>query len=252
MVNLEKIVQAIGGVIDAKRQALAALEEKTKDARRALLTAATSYDEQRTRLLEERAQLDQAERLVDEAEGAWRRSIEHGEGVKKLEVDIKRSYERQEELRQERREALGRFSATYDYVVRALLGDEVEGRVDASGRSLVLTVEHHGERDSAALATVKLLAFDLAAMTESVEGRGDFPRFLIHDGPREADMAPDIYERLFLYARQLEECFSGDAGFQYIITTTAPPPEALREEPWLLQPTLDASRAEGRLFGVDL
>lgn len=250
--NLERVVHAIGGIIDAKRQALAALEEKTRDARRALLAAATSYDEQRGRLLEERAQLGQAERLVNDAEGVWRRSIEQGETVKKLDADIKESYEWQEQLRRERREALARFSATYDYVVRALLGDEVEGRIDASGRSLVLTVEHHGERDSAALATVKLLAFDLAAMTESVEGRGDFPRFLIHDGPREADMAPDIYERLFLYGRQLEECFNGDASFQYIITTTAPPPEALWREPWLLQPVLDASKAEGRLLGVDL
>src|SRR5690606_38606551 len=121
-------------------------------------------------------------------------SIEHAESVRTLESDIKSSYDRQDELRQERRDALVRFSAIYDYVVRALLGDEVQGRIDTSGRSLVLAVEHHGQRDSAALATVKLLAFDLAALTASIEGRGDFPRFLIHDGPREADMAPDIYE----------------------------------------------------------
>ncbi len=65
-------------------------------------------------------------------------------------------------------------------------------------------------------------------------------------------MDPGIYERLFIYGRQLEECFSGDPSFQYIVTTTAPPPEALRTTPWLLQPVLDASKAEGRLLGVDL
>ena len=27
-------------------------------------------------------------------------------------------------------------------------------------------------------------------------------------------MAPDIYERLFLYARQLERCFEGEPSFQ--------------------------------------
>ncbi len=248
----EQVVGALVSMLDGKRKAVSVAESTSKDARRALLAAATSYDEQRGRLLEERAQLGQAERLVTEAEEAWKRSVQQGEAVKKLEADIKGSYERQDELRRERRDALARFSATFDYVVRALLGDEVEGRIDASGRGLLLTVEHHGERDSAAIATLKLLAFDLAAVTESVEGRGDFPRLLIHGGPHEADMDPGIYERLFIYGHQLEECFSGDPSFQYIVTTTAPPPEALRRTPWLLQPVLDASNAEGRLLGVDL
>ena len=250
--NLERIIEAMRSFFQTKRQELAGLEACTKEAKRARMVAATNYDERRARLLEERAQLAQADRLVADAEHAWAASVEIGEAVKKFETSIKSSYEQQEQLRRERREALARFSTTYDYVIRALLGDEVEGRIDASGRSLVLAVEHHGERDSAALATVKLLAFDLAAMTESIEGRGDFPRFLIHDGPREADMAPDIYERLFLYGRQLEQCFKGEPSFQYIITTTAAPPETLRGEPWLLQPVLDASRAEGRLLGVNL
>lgn len=250
--NLERIVEATRSLAETKHQMLAGLEATTREARRALMAATTAYDEQRGRLLEERAQITQAERLLRDAEVAWKTSVKHGETVRKLETDIRSSYDRQDELRRERREALVRFSATYDYVVRALLGDEVEGRIDSSGRSLVLAVEHHGERDSAALATVKLLAFDLAAMTMSIEGYGDFPRFLIHDGPREADLAPDIYERLFFYARQLEQCFTGKPNFQYIITTTAPPPDTLRGEPWLLQPVLDASKAEGRLLGVDL
>jgi hypothetical protein len=203
-------------------------------------------------LLEERAQLRQTEQLVGHAEEAWARSIEQADAVKSLASQIEDSYKRQEELRHERREALGRFSATFDYVVRALLGEEVEGRVDASGRGLSLIVEHHGERDSAAIATVKLLAFDLAGVTASIEGRGYFPRFLIHDGAREADMAPDIYERLFLFARRLEECFSGEPSFQYILTTTAPPPKSLQAAPWLMQPILDASTADGRFLRVDL
>ena len=158
------------------------------------------------------------------------RSTEHAEAAEDdWRGDIEASYARQDQIRREGREALDRFSATFDYVVRAIIGDEVEALVDTSGRSLSLVVEHHGERDSAALATVKLLAFDLAALTESVQGRGSFPRFLVHDGPREADMAPDIYERLFLYARQLEHCFDGDPSFQYIVTTTTRPPNDFLE-----------------------
>ncbi|HXM70803.1 MAG TPA: chromosome segregation protein SMC, partial [Thermoanaerobaculia bacterium] len=120
-----------------------------------------------------------------------------------------------------------------------------------AGRALVLGLDYRGERDSAALATLKLLAFDIAALTSSIEGAGSFPRFLLHDGPREADMAPEIYERLFLYARQLEECFAGDASFQYIVTTTTRPPETLQRAPWL-RLELAGAPAANRLLRVDL
>ena len=59
----------------------------------ALLLAATSYDERRGKLLEERAEIGQAERLVTDAEAAWRRSTEQGEAVKRFmrEAEIGRS-----------------------------------------------------------------------------------------------------------------------------------------------------------------
>ena len=144
------------------------------------------------------------------------------------------------------------MSDRFAYVVRALLGDAMGGRIEDDGRHLALRVDEHGDRESAAVATIKLLAFDLAALTASIEGHGTLPRFLIHDGPREADMDQTIYERLFLYAKSLEERFRGEAGFQYILTTTAPPPKSLQRAPWLIDPVLDASRADGRLLGVDL
>jgi hypothetical protein len=95
------------------------------------------------------------------------------------------------------------------------------------------------------------LAFDLAAMTESIQGRGGFPRFLLHDGPREADMAADIYERLFLFVRRLEECFECEAGFQYIVTSTTRPPEQFLGDPWR-RLTLSGVPAEERLLRCDL
>lgn len=241
---LEERAAELRGVLDEAKTA-------TMVARRAFMAAATAYDEERGRLLDEEARIRQSERLVDDAEDAWNQSAGQAELVRTIAAQVEASYTRQEELRQSARQALGRFSATFDYVLRALLGDEVEGRVDTSGRALALLVEHHGERESAALDTVKLLAFDLAAMTESMQGRGSFPRFLLHDGPREADMATDIYERLFLYARQLEACYAGEPGFQYIVTTTTRPPTEFLGEPWLrLQ--LAGAPAEQRLLRMDL
>jgi hypothetical protein len=102
------------------------------------------------------------------------------------------------------------------------------------------------------MTTIKLLAFDLAALKLGLDGWGQFPGLLVHDGPREADMDGRIYERIFLYARLLEEKSEGAPAFQYVITTTAPPPAELQKSPWLLDPLLDASKPEGRLLKMDL
>lgn len=247
----KEIVRALEESARAKEHALKEAEGSTKTARHAFLTAATTYDEQIGKLLEQQARLRQAQRFVDEAEAAWIDSTEQATRIQQLADDIRASYVRQEEFRRIGRQALGDFSATFDYVLRALLGEEVEGRVETSGRGLNLIVEHRGERDSAALSTLKLLAFDLAAITESIQGRGHFPRLLVHDGPREADMAPDIYERIFLYVRRLEECFSDEPSFQYIVTTTTQPPDDFLDEPWM-RLKLAGAPAEERLLRMDL
>ena len=247
----QEVVRAIEATIAKKERALKDAEAATLAARRNYLAAATAYDEQRGRLVDEQAQLQQAQRLADDAEDAWAQSTKQAELVSQLAADIDASYARQEDLRKAALQALGKFSTTFDYVLRAVLGDEVEGRVETSGRGLDLIVEHRGQRESAALATLKLVSFDLAALTESVQGRGCFPRFLVHDGPREADMAPDIYERIFLYARQLEQCFQGEPSFQYIVTTTTQPPADFLAAPWM-RLKLAGAPAEERLLRMDL
>jgi len=115
-------------------------------------------------------------------------------------------------------------------------------------------VDHRGDLTSAAIETLKFLSFDFAAMISSVEGRGLHPRLLIHDGPREADMAADLYQKMFLLVRELELAFGAGRprSFQYIITTTEPPPEELQNAPWRIEPILDASTKEGRLLREDL
>jgi len=114
-------------------------------------------------------------------------------------------------------------------------------------------MSERGDLTSAAIETLKILIFDLAALICSVEGRGFHPRFLIHDGPREADMAADLYQKIFLLAHELELAFgNGAPGFQYIVTTTEPPPVDLQDSKSQLVPVLDASTKTGRLFKEDL
>jgi hypothetical protein len=215
------------------------------------MSASTAYDEARSKLERERATLWRLEQMIDSAETAAHEAAEKAEAIVILSREIAESYVRQDQLREAQNAVLGRFSARFDYVVRAILGDEFTGQVDMSGRSLALTAWQHGERDSAAIDTVKLLAFDLAAVMTSIEGEGAFPRFLVHDGPREADMAPELYERLFLFAHELEKCFQGEPSFQYILTTTTQPPDRFVREPWLcLQ--LAGVPAEARFLRCDL
>lgn len=232
---------------------LAEAERATKAARREFLSANTAHAEATSKLQDEGSKLDRVADFIDAAEGAAKNAASKADSIKQLTKDIDDSYTQQEKIREAQRTAIGRFSARFDYVVRALIGDQVAARIDTSGRSLSLTVEEHGERDSTFIATVKVLAFDLAAILASIEGHGAFPRFLVHDGPREADMAPDVYERIFLLAQEIEKCFEGEPAFQYIVTTTTTPPEKFieRDAPWLrLQ--LSGLAAQERLLRQDL
>lgn len=146
------------------------------------------------------------------------------------------------------------FSNVFADIIRAVMGASVDPKVSVTNEGIVPHVTRKGELSGAALDTIKTLAFDLAAVVASIEGQGSHPRFLIHDGPREGDMARIIYERFFIYAAGIEAAFASreDSSFQYIITTTTPPPKNMRQgSRWLLKPVLDSRRREQRLLKED-
>lgn len=251
LARARELVGALAANVEAKRAALQDATRVTAQARRAALSAGTAYQERRYALVAEHERLDQIEKLLNEASEASEASESLAAALRSLESDIRESYAKQDAARKKSATAMAHFSRTFEYVVRSLIGEGVAANAELSGRSVSLVVEDRGERESAALETVKLVAFDFAALTEGIQGRGTFPGFLLHDGPRDADLAPDIYERIFLYARRLEECFSSEPAFQYIITTTTPPPHELRTDPWLRE-TLRGAPSSERLFRRDL
>ena len=245
------VAEAIEREIASLREAFRVAEGNTRTARHAFLAESTAYDNSRAELLRDHATLVHLSRVMAEAVEAVKQAAEQVDAISRLDREIDDSYARQAAIRATQQAAVDRFSRRFDYVVRAILGEQVVGRVDATGRSLSLVVEEHGERDSAAIATIRLLAFDFAALVSSIEGDGVFPRFLIHDGPREADLSPDIYERLFLLSRELEQGCGEEPSFQYILTTTTRPPDPFVAAPWLrLQ--LAGAPAEQRLLRCDL
>lgn len=153
-------------------------------------------------------------------------------------------------FRNKQARVFGRMSGKFDPIVRRLVGHDAKGRIILSGVGIELSVDMGGDRTTAAIDSLKVLAFDLAALCLSIEGATRVPAFLLHDSPREADLGLSIYHQLFHLVRELE----GQAEqplFQYIVTTTTRPSDDLTREPWLVL-TVRGSPGHERLLGCDL
>ena len=259
-VKVENKADDIEKNIVAQKKRIAALEkEKTalvdaaEKAQTILTKAQTSFNGERDKLIEQRLKVKAVIRRAKEAKSDGKEATTLEESVVELDKQIRQSRALQADAREKQKKALSYFSDTFDRVAKAILGLEVSGSIHFDGRQIETKMSERGDLTSAAIETLKILIFDLAALICSVEGRGFHPRFLIHDGPREADMAADLYQKIFLLAHELELAFgNGAPGFQYIVTTTEPPPVDLQDSKSQLVPVLDASTKTGRLFKEDL
>lgn len=153
-------------------------------------------------------------------------------------------------FREEQAQVFSRISTFFDSVIRELVGPTASGKVSLDGNGLKLSVELGGDRSTAAIDSLKVIAFDLAAMCMSIEGGTHLPAFLMHDSPREADLGLSVYHRLFRLVRSLER-EEGQPLFQYIVTTTTRPPEEMSNSPWL-RDKLGGAPAEARLLRRNL
>ena len=210
--------------------------------------------------------LREVERLRDARSDAWfkaRRLIDDVDRLDELLVEQERTQSRADTLErdiQTKRDRTAAFrdaqtgvidtlSRFFNAIIRAVIGADAAGTISFDGNGLRASVELGGERSTAAIDSVKVIAFDLAAMCMSIEGRTHLPAFLVHDSPREADLGLSVYHRLFRLVRNLEEA-GAQPLFQYIITTTTSPPEDMQMEPWL-SVTLGGDEGE-RLMKRDL
>ncbi len=210
--------------IEAERKKLNAPADQAKKLREALTTYQERCEESKT-LAEELAKLEKTKTTLDK------------------EIT---------DLADNERSVVLDFELLYDALAKELLGDKVTGEVKLK-KGIEPDLKYHGRRKSAALNLSKLLAFDLTCMALAMTSeRVKHPRFIIHDSPREADLAIGIYHALFRTARMLEQACDGEPAFQYIVTTTEAPPEEFKNGKWLLRPVLDASVPEHRFLGVDL
>jgi uncharacterized protein YydD (DUF2326 family) len=172
--------------------------------------------------------------------------------VNSLTEQIRESRQRQSDIRKAHWNDRLDLAEHYRAVLSELLGPKVGGSIsfDKEGQ-LVLEAENRSTLSSAAIEALKSVSFDLASVFRSVAGGGHHPRLLIHDSPKVADMSPVPYAALFDLVRDVEALADGKPTFQYIVTTTEPPPTQFKQSGHIVL-TLDASAKEGRLFMEDL
>lgn len=81
---------------------------------------------------------------------------------------------------------------------------------------------------------LEVLLGDIVCLLDSaLSDASNHPGFLVHDCPREADMSERLYREFFLVASEAAEQLGegGAVPFQFIVTTTSPPPEDVHGEP---------------------
>lgn len=92
-------------------------------------------------------------------------------------------------------------------------------------------------RGGEAYQVLEVLLGDIVCLLDSaVSEASNHPGFLVHDCPREADMSERLYREFFLAAAEAAEQLGHDGAvpFQFIVTTTSPPPRELGKAPHLI------------------
>ena len=173
------------------------------------------------------------------------------EVIEQLDSKIEVSYQELTAVRQVLNRQRNQTSGCYAHVLRGIFGDDADGNIVVDGRGLHPSPDDRLAPNGAALSVMaSVLGFDVSCMAASIVGIGNHPRFLIHDSPREGDMEELLFHRLFDATVSLEALFvDREPSFQYIITTTSPPPDGLAngKGPYI-RLTLDARTPEGRLL----
>lgn len=193
----------------------------------------------------------EARRLLDEAR-ALRTEFEKPTSTASLNEELDTLRLQLEQGRGRSQEAIYSLETQYRAIMAAWLPDGVDGVIKLDGKGLKVDVEFNGrgEVSTAALDSLKIVAFDLAALHLATEGKAIIPPFLIHDSPREADLDGMLYGRLFEMIAEWEKD-SETPGFQYIVTTTtAPPPDLCGDD--FVKLKMSSTPAKERLFKTDL
>lgn len=163
----------------------------------------------------------------------------------KVETELNRVRMQLVILQQSKSERERALASITDALTQLLLPDGAIGTFDPRDELRPFRLSMRGGE---AYRVLEVLLGDIACMLDCPRPESSLPGFFIHDCPREADMSTGLYESfLTLIATLQNEQYDGsDTPFQYIVTTTTPPPANLQGDAVCL--TLDPSSDDGLLF----
>jgi hypothetical protein len=240
--------------LENKAQQLAAkigqVEQQIQSVNKNLNAANTANQKSQKAALSAQDEIYRARRILDDV-----RSLSENEKDEPSPLPTKELETVRAQLTQGRKragQAIQDLEERYRGVMHAWLPKGVDGSVKLDGKGLKVFAQFsdRGEVSTAALDSLKILAFDLAVLHLATEEKADLPAFLIHDSPREADLDSVLYARLFELVYQWEN-ETETPCFQYIITTTSAPPKDLRKDQFV-KLTMSSTPPNERLFRRDL
>ena len=243
--DVKTTIEGVGAEIAVLKQQLPPVRS-TRDALRQALSKAEKLSEGRsTSWFKVTRSLDDIKRLARDWDD-WDQAISD---AAKLVTQMEDNRDRMVAFREQQGLVFDRLSNYFDAVIRTVVGPMASGRVTLDGNGVKLAVQLGGERSTAAIESLKVIAFDIAVMCMSMEGTTHLPAFLVHDSPREADLGLSVYHRVFSTVATLEA--KENSVFQYIVTTTTQPPAQFQKQPWL-RLELRGSPSTERLLRCDL
>ncbi len=168
---------------------------------------------------------------------------------KQAGIDLKSANEELATLIKTQKKRAKSFQTRFDKLVRKTINETFRGAIDIREDGINFRITREDSLAGEAYETLAVLLADLTLLLESTAKKVRHPGFLLHDSPREADLNVRIYERLLQVASDEMNATGGDAPpFQYIVTTTTPPFEALAKSVKMHHLTSGA----GSLFGRQL
>jgi hypothetical protein len=143
----------------------------------------------------------------------------------------------------------GERSLIFDQIIKRLVHDGLSGELAFTAVEIRAVLRRNGILESEAFKALRCLAYDFTGLIAALNGVGHHPRFILHDSPRESDMESSLYRPIFELIAELET--RQPESFQYIVTTTEPPPPALTSGKYV-RAKLSSANAKDRLYGSNL
>lgn len=166
--------------------------------------------------------------------GEFRELDDYRKKLKKTVVKIEKTEKRLANLLEQHADNRDLLASIFSDSVKAVLtSGTYDGRVSLDNRELEFRITHGHAMSGEAVETLSVLLADVACLIyNSVSEKAHLPGFLLHDSPREADLGLRIYHGFIRLVGILQDHFRSPdkCPFQYILTTTTPPPAGFQTD----------------------